>query len=110
MYKPSGVVRSTNQYAPPLLKDGTFSAMFEIWGKLCHDILNVKIEYKRRLICSVFTDRGLAYSKEKADEDRTLNKDPLQWSKWTHTMSAICKSKRTKFSREIDSHEDNYTV
>jgi hypothetical protein len=53
---------------------------------------------------------SLAYSKEKADEDRTLNKDPLQWSKWTNTMSAIWKSKRTKFSREIDSHEDNYTV
>jgi len=54
---------------------------------------------------------SLAYSKEKADEDRSLNKEPLQWSKWTHTMSAISKSEWTKFSREFESHEgENYTV
>jgi len=73
-----------------------------MWGS------NIKEEL---LIWSVFINGSLAYSKEKADEDRSLNKEPLQWCKRTHTMSAICKSEWTKFSREIDSHEgENYAV
>lgn len=31
IYKLSGVVRSVNQKAPPVLNDGTFSTMFEIY-------------------------------------------------------------------------------
>lgn len=33
IYKASGVVRSVNQYAPPVLNDGTFSAMLVTYKK-----------------------------------------------------------------------------
>jgi hypothetical protein len=36
----------------------------------------------------------LAYRKKKTNEDRTLNKESLQWRKRSHTISALIKPTR----------------
>ena len=94
MYKLSGVLRSINQYAPPYLNDGIFSAMVEIWGKTqvtrnkskC-TILNSKT--KPAILYRMLLEKHLSYSDEKADKDGPLNKKPFQWRKRSHTISAI---------------------
>jgi hypothetical protein len=53
MKRPSGVVKSVNQYAPPPLREGTFSTMFDIyiWNRK-HKMLKVKKKNKANAIAT----------------------------------------------------------